>query len=125
MMQITTERLRQIIKEELQKANLNEQMDPTEKSCRYYTREGGHPEEEWGDPADIYQLQPGDTLWDLAEWWYGSGEFVEDIQEANPLMPDDPKTIQAGCWIARPPWVEDLGRPREKYELEEDLFHEG
>jgi LysM repeat protein len=45
----------------------------------------------------MYRIQPGDTLWDLAQQW---GTTVAAIANLNGIT--DPNRIQAGAWIRRP-----------------------
>jgi nucleoid-associated protein YgaU len=47
-----------------------------------------------------YHVEPGDTLWQLAEWVYDDGNTWRVIHQANPWIPD-PDQIQASWWI----WV--------------------
>ena len=47
-----------------------------------------------------YHIEPGDTLFQLAEWVYNHGPNYTVIHQANPWV-QDPEEIQPSWWI----WV--------------------
>jgi nucleoid-associated protein YgaU len=47
-----------------------------------------------------YHIEPGDTLFQLAEWVYNHGPNYVIIHQANPWI-QDPEQIQPSWWI----WV--------------------
>jgi nucleoid-associated protein YgaU len=49
----------------------------------------------------LYQIEQGDTLFQLAEWVYNDGQAYLFIHQANPWM-GDPDMIQVGWWIKIP-----------------------
>ena len=53
-----------------------------------------------------YQVVEGDTLSDIALWWYGNGEerYWRRIWLANRERVPDPDQIFAGQWIRLPHW---------------------
>jgi tetratricopeptide (TPR) repeat protein len=55
-----------------------------------------------------YLVRPGDTLWDLARRFYGSGLEWVRIANANPLVRKDPDHIPVGMRLSMPP--EDQSR---------------
>jgi nucleoid-associated protein YgaU len=53
--------------------------------------------------AATYVTQPGDTLWSIAEQFYGDGSLWPAIYQANrDLIGDDPSYIQAGWTLTIP-----------------------
>ena len=125
-MKLTKQKLKQLIKEELQKV-LNEKSDQTcyeshdsGEGRRYYVlrpsqyAEGPVPEK-LTDPANSYQIKAGDTLEGIAEKEYGPGKRPQwtTIYYANECIAtqhgkqgeteeDIAKRIQAGNWLIIP-----------------------
>lgn len=56
----------------------------------------------------IYEVQEGDSLWKIAERFYGDGTKGSKIHEANRERIDDPDVIQPG-WKLTIPEVDDDG----------------
>jgi nucleoid-associated protein YgaU len=55
-----------------------------------------------------YQVQQGDTLWDIAQWWWGSADDlkVNRIWLTNrQVIGDDPDTIFQFQWLMLPYWL--------------------
>jgi len=52
------------------------------------TLKAGHP--------DRYVVKKGDTLWKIAEHYYGDGSLYKDIFEANKDVLRDPNVIKVG-----------------------------
>lgn len=48
------------------------------------------------DATQYYQVKKGDTLWKIAENFYGDGELYKKIFEANTDILKDPNKIQIG-----------------------------
>ncbi len=48
------------------------------------------------DRGKTYTVQPGDTLWKIAETHYGSGAKYTEIFDANRDLLDDPNKIYPG-----------------------------
>jgi len=112
-MQITTERLRQIIKEELQKANLNEQhylegpnlsSNVPTSSSRFMAKAQYGPSTTFKDMPSAEKKQfEKDLITSLNKKEISIEEFVRWYTKLHPSLMEE---------------VED-------YELEEDIFHEG
>ncbi|MGI8575161.1 MAG: LysM peptidoglycan-binding domain-containing protein [Egibacteraceae bacterium] len=68
------------------------------------TGAAGQPSEEAAAPAgdgETYEVQPGDTLTNIAEQFYGDPQAFEPIAEANNLSADVP--LQVGQELTIPP----------------------
>jgi nucleoid-associated protein YgaU len=50
-----------------------------------------------------YTVQSGDTLWAIAEQFYGKGNLWPRIHEANRAQIEDPDLIQPGWVLTIPP----------------------
>lgn len=59
--------------------------------------------------ARTYTVEPGDTLWAIAERFYGSGNLWTRIHEANRDKIKDPDLIQPGWVLTIPPGEEEGG----------------
>jgi len=92
-----------------------------------------HPPTVFPEGAEVYIIQPGDTLWDLAEQWFGTPYLWPQIWERNPyildshwIYPGDPLEISvdvmpvdtlaqmgvdAAAADTRSPWDTSLGAP--------------
>ena len=57
-----------------------------------------------------YVVERGDTLWAIAERFYGNGNLWPKIHEANRGLIEDPDIIQPGWTLVIPPHVEEEGR---------------
>ena len=53
-----------------------------------------------------YVVEAGDTLWAIAERFYGSGNLWPKIHEANRGLIEDPDVIQPGWTLVIPPQLE-------------------
>lgn len=58
--------------------------------------------------ADTYVVQSGDTLWAIAERFYGNGSQWPRIHEANLDRIEDPDMIQPGWELSIPAAEVDL-----------------
>lgn len=56
--------------------------------------------------ARTYTVEPGDTLWAIADRFYGSGSLWTRIHEANRDTIKDPDLIQPGWVLTIPPGEE-------------------
>jgi len=52
-------------------------------------------DEQW-DAKQYYEVRKGDTLWKIAENFYGDGKLYKKIFEANTDILKDPNKIQIG-----------------------------
>jgi nucleoid-associated protein YgaU len=48
------------------------------------------------DATQWHEVKPGDTLWKIAEQYYGDGSLYTKIFEANKDVLDDPNKIKVG-----------------------------
>jgi len=48
------------------------------------------------DATQYYEVKKGDTLWKIAENFYGDGKLYKKIFEANTDILKDPNKIQVG-----------------------------
>jgi nucleoid-associated protein YgaU len=55
-----------------------------------------------GAEAQMYTVQKGDTLWKIAEKFYGNGSKYPEIVKANTPPVKNPDLIQPG-WVLRIP----------------------
>ena len=53
------------------------------------------PADAW-DATQWHEVKPGDTLWKIAEQYYGDGSLYTQIFEANKDTLDDPNKIKVG-----------------------------
>jgi nucleoid-associated protein YgaU len=57
-----------------------------------------------------YRVRPGETLWGLAERYYGDGRtWATTILTANPHLPADPQAVPAGVTVRIPPPLLETG----------------
>jgi nucleoid-associated protein YgaU len=56
---------------------------------------GGKPDDSW-DATQWYEVQKGDTLWKIAERFYGEGRLYTKIFEANRDVLKNPDLIKIG-----------------------------
>jgi len=63
-----------------------------------------------------YEVQPGDTLWGIAERFYGDGRKWRVIYEANPTKIEDPDLIQPEQDLRIPPKAKAEQFDRSEYE---------
>ncbi len=54
-------------------------------------------------PGRIHLVQAGDTLYSLAERYYGHGKFYRKIRDANRNRLADPNELPAGMKLIIPP----------------------
>lgn len=54
-------------------------------------------------PGRVHLVQPGDTLYSLAERYYGHGKFYRKIRDANRNRLADPNELPAGMKLIIPP----------------------
>jgi nucleoid-associated protein YgaU len=54
-------------------------------------------------PGQIHLVQPGDTLYSLAERYYGHGKFYRKILVANRNRLPDPRDLPVGMKLIIPP----------------------
>ncbi|MCL5265029.1 MAG: efflux RND transporter permease subunit [Chloroflexi bacterium] len=67
--------------------------------------------------ATSYQVQPGDTLWGIAERIYGDGSMSQAIFDANRGQISSPETLQAGANLTLPPAAQNRSlRPSSELE---------
>ena len=52
--------------------------------------------------TQTYVVQPGDTLWAIAEYFYGDGTMYTTIFNANRDKIDDPDKIRPGMKLTIP-----------------------
>ena len=52
-------------------------------------------DEQW-DAKQYYEVRKGDTLWKIAETYYGDGNLYKKIFEANKDILKNPDAIQIG-----------------------------
>jgi nucleoid-associated protein YgaU len=48
------------------------------------------------DATQYHEVKKGDTLWKIAEQYYGDGNLYKDIFEANKDILKDPNVIKVG-----------------------------
>ena len=48
------------------------------------------------DATQYHEVKKGDTLWKIAEHYYGDGSLYKDIFEANKDILKDPNVIKVG-----------------------------
>ncbi len=48
------------------------------------------------DATQYHEVKKGDTLWKIAEHYYGDGSLYKDIFEANKDVLKDPNVIKVG-----------------------------
>lgn len=48
------------------------------------------------DATQYHEVKKGDTLWKIAEHYYGDGNLYKDIFEANRDILEDPNVIKIG-----------------------------
>ncbi len=48
------------------------------------------------DATQYHEVKKGDTLWKIAEQYYGDGSLYKDIFEANKDILKDPNVIKVG-----------------------------
>ncbi len=60
------------------------------------------PEAVNGAPETVHRTRRGDTLWDLAEHYYGDGLLWPNIYRANPAIGSNPDYLITGVNIAIP-----------------------
>jgi nucleoid-associated protein YgaU len=48
------------------------------------------------DATQYHEVKKGDTLWKIAEHYYGDGSLYKDIFEANKNILSDPNSIKVG-----------------------------
>ncbi len=65
------------------------------------------PKPEPAKKARYYEVQVGDTLYDIAEIYYGHGRFSKDIYEANKSLIKNPDVLVVG-WKLRIPYREEI-----------------
>lgn len=63
-----------------------------------------------------YVVQDGDTLWGLAERFYGDGKEWFRVAEVNPHLPSDPRQLESGIHLRIPPPPADTAPSRMEVE---------
>ena len=59
------------------------------------------PADAW-DATQWHEVKPGDTLWKIAEQYYGDGSLYTQIFEANKDKMSDPDKLKAGIELVIP-----------------------
>ncbi|MCI0651005.1 MAG: LysM peptidoglycan-binding domain-containing protein [Planctomycetes bacterium] len=62
-----------------------------------------------GDRAAIHTVRKGQSLWQIAEHYYGSGKEWVRIRDANPALKRDPSRMRAGMALKVPLAAESPG----------------